>query len=212
MSAPILNLSIKARIYLIDDDSSMQTSLNRMLRDSGYLVDSYSSGSDFLRVPSLAGPSVILLDMQLPDMLGVELQERLIKLGCNVPIIFLSGTSDQHQVVRGMKNGAKDFLFKPFDSGDLLKALDNAVEWNKAQIKQCRSSANIKKNYQSLTPKEREVCAWLVKGLSNKDIAIQVGRTDATIKVHKARVMRKMGAHSLQALVRMWLEAKLETC
>lgn len=196
-------------IYLIDDDNSMRESLTRMLRDVGYLVEDYASAVKFLEISIPVSPAVILLDMQMPDMTGVELQEQLVKLGRKTPIVFVSGQSHPHQIVQGLKKGAMDFLFKPFNLEELLKAIADAIEFDRRQLKQVSVDIETKREYESLTPREREVCAWLVEGLLNKDIAVKLGTTDATIKVHKARVMSKMHVDSVQTLVKKYLESDL---
>lgn len=196
-------------IYLIDDDNSMRESLTRMLRDVGYLVEDYASAVKFLEISIPVSPAVILLDMQMPDMTGVELQEQLVKLGRKTPIVFVSGQSHPHQIVQGLKKGAVDFLFKPFNLEELLKAIADAIEFDRRQLKQVSVDIETKREYESLTPREREVCAWLVEGLLNKDIAVKLGTTDATIKVHKARVMSKMHVDSVQTLVKKYLESDL---
>jgi FixJ family two-component response regulator len=155
-------------------------------------------------------PAVILLDMQMPDMSGLDLQERLLKLGRKTPIVFISGQSHPHQIVKSLKQGAVDFLFKPFNVEDLLRSVADALEFDRRQLKRISKEVETKKNYAALTPREREVCYWLVKGLLNKDIAIKLGTTDATIKVHKARVMDKMNVESVQTLVAKYLESDLE--
>jgi FixJ family two-component response regulator len=197
-------------IYLIDDDESMRVSLCRMLRELGYLVEDYSSAKAFIEKSVPVSPAVILLDMQMPDMTGLDLQEQLIKLGRKTPIVFVSGQSHPHQIVQGLKKGAVDFLFKPFNLEELLKAVGDAIEFDSRQLKRVSLDVETKRNYESLTPREREVCTWLVKGLLNKDIAVKLGTTDATIKVHKARVMDKMHADSVQTLVKKYLESDLE--
>ena len=196
-------------IFLIDDDKSMRISLARMLDELGYLVEDYSSASIFLEKSVPVSPAVILLDMQMPDMTGLDLQEKLLKLGRKTPIIFVSGQSHPHQIVSGLKKGAVDFLFKPFNLEELLRAVADAVEFDRRQLKRIYQDVETRRSYVSLTPREREVCGWLVKGLLNKDIAIKLGTTDATIKVHKARVMDKMHADSLQSLVKKFLESDL---
>lgn len=196
-------------IHLIDDDDSMRVSLTRMLRDVGYLVDDYSSAIKFLEKSLPISPAVILLDMQMPDMTGVELQEELLKLHRKTPIVFVSGQSHPHQIVQGLKKGAVDFLFKPFNLEELLKAVADAIEFDQRQLKRVSVDMETKREYESLTPREREVCIWLVQGLLNKDIAIKLGTTDATIKVHKARVMSKMHVDSVQMLVKKYLESDL---
>ena len=197
-------------IYLIDDDESIRISLARMLRELGYLVEDYASASNFMEKSVPVSPAVILLDMQMPDMTGLDLQEKLLKLGRKTPIIFISGQSHPHQIVKGLKNGAIDFLLKPFNLEELLKAVADAVDFDNRQLKRIALDVETKRCFASLTPREREVCELLVKGLLNKDIAVKLGITDVTIKVHKARVMEKMHADSLQNLVKKFLESDLE--
>jgi FixJ family two-component response regulator len=196
-------------IYLIDDDESMRKSLTRMLRELGYLVEDYASAVDFFEKSVPVAPAVILLDMQMPDMTGLELQEKLIKLRRKTPILFVSGQSHPHQIVQSLKKGAVDFLFKPFNLEELLKAVADAIEFDGRQLKRVSLNVETRREYESLTPREREVCGWLVEGLLNKDIAVKLGTTDATIKVHKARVMSKMNADSVQMLVKKFLESDL---
>ena len=197
-------------IYLIDDDESMRVSLSRMLRELGYLVEDYSSAATFLQKSIPIAPAVILLDMQMPDMTGLDLQEKLLSLGRKTPIVFVSGQSHPHQIVQGLKKGALDFLFKPFNLEELLKAVADAIAFDGRQLKRVSMDVETTREYESLTPREREVCIWLVTGLLNKDIAVKLGTTDATIKVHKARVMDKMHADSVQVLVKKFLESDLE--
>ena len=197
-------------IYLIDDDESMRVSLSRMLRDLGYLVEDYASAKGFLEKSVPVSPAVILLDMQMPDMTGLDLQEQLLKIGRKTPIVFVSGQSHPHQIVQSLKKGALDFLFKPFNLEELLKAVADAIDFDGRQLKRVSMDVETKRDYESLTPREREVCAWLVAGLLNKDIAVKLGTTDATIKVHKARVMDKMHVDSVQTLVKKYLESDLE--
>ena len=196
-------------IYLIDDDESMRTSLTRMLREVGYMVEDYSSALTFLEKSIPVAPAVILLDMQMPDMTGLDLQEKLLQLGRKTPIVFVSGQSHPHQIVKGLKKGALDFLFKPFNLEDLLKAVAEAIDFDRRQLKRVAQNVETKKDYAKLTPREKEVCFWLVQGLLNKYIALKLGTTDATIKVHKSRVMEKMHADSLQTLVKKFLESDL---
>ncbi|MEI6612297.1 response regulator [Polynucleobacter sp.] len=206
-----MNSMTKAgHIYLIDDDESMRVSLSRMLRELGYLVEDYSSAATFLQKSIPIAPAVILLDMQMPDMTGLDLQEKLLSLGRKTPIVFVSGQSHPHQIVQGLKKGALDFLFKPFNLEELLKAVADAIAFDGCQLKRVSMDVETTREYESLTPREREVCIWLVKGLLNKDIAVKLGTTDATIKVHKARVMDKMHADSVQVLVKKFLESDLE--
>ncbi|MBU3620935.1 response regulator transcription factor [Polynucleobacter sp. CS-Odin-A6] len=203
-------MSKLGHIYLIDDDDSMRASLGRMLREVGYIVEDFSSAQTFIEDSLPVAPAVILLDMQMPDQSGLDLQETLLKIGRKTPIVFISGQSHPHQIVKSLKQGAVDFLFKPFNIEDLLKAVADALELDSRQLKRISKEVETKKSYATLTPREREVCFWLVKGLLNKDIAVKLGTTDATIKVHKSRVMDKMNVESVQTLVTKYLESDLE--
>jgi FixJ family two-component response regulator len=196
-------------VYLVDDDESMRTSLTRMLREVGYMVEEHPTALTFLEKSIPVSPAVILLDMQMPDLTGLDLQEKLLKLGRKTPIVFISGQSHPHQIVKGLKKGALDFLFKPFNLEDLLQAVAQAIDFDRRQLKRVSRDVETKKDYANLTPREKEVCTWLVQGLLNKDIAVKLGTTDATIKVHKARVMDKMHVDSVQILVKKFLESDL---
>lgn len=195
-------MSDLGHIYVIDDDASMRSSLSRMLVNYGYTVNVFERPEDFIEQSIPVSPAAILLDMRMPTMTGTELQRRLNELGRNTPIIFISGESLPHEIVIAMKQGAIDFLFKPFNLDDLLKAIASAVEKDKEVFKVTAQSMTVTQRYESLTPREKQVCGLLVEGLMNKDIAVRLGTTDATIKVHKSRVMEKMQADSLQDLVR----------
>ncbi|NCY05165.1 MAG: DNA-binding response regulator [Burkholderiaceae bacterium] len=197
--------TLNGTIYLIDDDA-IRRSLSRMLADVGYDVFDYNSATSFLSNSRVVSPAVILLDMQMPDLSGLELLDCLEKNGSTTPIIFLSGQSHPQQIVKGLKKGALDFLFKPFNLEELLNAIQTALEYDRKQFKRILKTSEIKQNFLLLTPREKEVFFLLVSGLMNKEIAQQLGTTDATIKVHKARVMEKMRAASVQDLVRFHLE------
>ena len=197
-------------IYLIDDDESMRTSLGRMLGEVGYQVQEYASATEFLEKSLPLAPAVILLDMQMPDVTGLDLQKQLVGLGRKTPIVFISGQSHPHQIVQALKNGAIDFLFKPFNLEELLQAINEALKFDQRQLKSLTKEVETKKNYALLTPREKEVSALLVKGFLNKEIAQQLGISKATIKVHKARVIEKMQVTSMQDLVKKYIEADLE--
>lgn len=197
-------MSALGHIYIIDDDASMRSSLARMLANYGYTTEVYERAEDFVEQSIPVSPAAILLDMRMPTMSGIELQKKLNELGRQTPIIFISGESMPHEIVTSMKQGAVDFLFKPFNLDDLLKAIVSAVEKDKLIFDSMTQSLTVIQRYDSLTPREKEVFALLVRGLMNKDIAIELGTTDATIKVHKSRVMDKMKAESLQDLVRLF--------
>jgi len=195
-------------IYIIDDDALIRNSLSRMLKSCDYSIESYDSPESFLTKSTPVSPATILLDMRMPSMSGVELQKKLKELGRETPIIFISGESMPHEIVDGMKQGAVDFLFKPFNLDDLLRCIRSAIDKDKEVFQSMIQSLTINQRYESLTPREKEVCALLVEGLMNKEVAVRLGTTDATIKVHKSRVMEKMRAPSLQELVRLYALVK----
>ena len=203
-------MSDTGHIYLIDDDESMRTSLARMLGEVGYQVQEFASATDFLEKSLPLAPAVILLDMQMTDVTGLDLQKQLVSLGRKTPIVFISGQSHPHQIVQALKNGAIDFLFKPFNLEELLQAINEALKFDQRQLKSLTKEVETKKNYALLTPREKEVSALLVKGFLNKEIAQQLGISKATIKVHKARVIEKMQVTSMQDLVKKYIEADLE--
>ena len=203
-------INSKGHVYLIDDDISIRSSFTRTLVDAGYTVQPFAGAKDFMENLMPVSPAVILLDMQMPDVIGLDLQEQLTQLGLKTPIIFISGQSHQKQIVQGLKKGAIDFLFKPFNLAELFSAIDIGITKDQAQIQKLAQEGNVRKNFSLLTPREKEVCHLLVKGFKNKEIAKQFNLVDATIKVHKARIMEKMHANSLQNLVTLYLQFNLE--
>ncbi len=203
-------INSKGHVYLIDDDISIRSSLTRTLVDAGYTVQPFAGAKDFMENLMPVSPAVILLDMQMPDVIGLDLQEQLTQLGLKTPIIFISGQSHQKQIVQGLKKGAIDFLFKPFNLAELFATIDIGITKDQAQIQKLAQEGNVRKNFSLLTPREKEVCHLLVKGFKNKEIAKQFNLVDATIKVHKARIMEKMHANSLQNLVTLYLQFNLE--
>lgn len=196
-------------IFLIDDDNSMRFSLSRMLVELGYNVQEFSSAREFLENSLPISPAAILLDMAMPDMTGLQLQEKLLEVGRQTPILFISGQSHPQQIVKGLKNGAFDFLFKPFNLEELINALNSAIQLDQNQLKKITSDIHARRRFDSLTAREKETCHLLVKGLSNKEIAQQLGITDATIKIHKARVLQKMQLDSIPTLVKVYFESDL---
>ena len=203
-------INSKGHVYLIDDDISIRSSLTRTLVDAGYTVQPFAGAKDFIENLMPVSPAVILLDMQMPDVIGLDLQEQLTQLGLKTPIIFISGQSHQKQIVQGLKKGAIDFLFKPFNLAELFTAIDIGITKDQTQIQKSAEEGHVRKNFSLLTPREKEVCHLLVQGFKNKEIAKQFNLVDATIKVHKARIMEKMHANSLQNLVALYLQFNLE--
>lgn len=191
---------MQGHIYLIDDDAGVRVSLSCMLQYLGYRVESYASPHAFLENSLPIAPAVLLLDMRMPYMSGLALQQELARLGRKTPIIFISGESQTQEVINAFKAGAINFLLKPFNMEDLLHAIRQALEHDQEQLKTLRTTIDAQRGYDSLTPRERQICQLVVQGLMNKEIAEKFECSLKTVKVHRARVMEKMGAQSLLEL------------
>jgi FixJ family two-component response regulator len=190
-------------VYVIDDDASVRKSLERLIRSAGLAAKTFSSARDFLSCTLPDHPGCLLLDIEMPEMTGLELQEQLAALHRSLPIIFITGFGNVPKSVQAMKAGAVDFLEKPFEAETLLEAIHRAINHD-IQNRQINGELfAIKKHSKSLTNREREVFELVVTGMLNKQIAFQLGITEATIKLHRARIMQKMGAQSLADLVRL---------
>jgi FixJ family two-component response regulator len=191
-------------VFLVDDDDAVRRALARLIRSAGYQVEAFASARAFLEHQwAAAGPACLVLDVRLPDRSGLELQRELNRASRILPIIFISGHGDIPMTVTAMKAGAADFLPKPIQDVDLLGAIEQAIDRaSRAQVLQLELDA-IQSRFDHLTPREREVMALVVTGLLNKQVARELGTVEKTIKVHRARVMEKMGVHSLAELVRV---------
>jgi FixJ family two-component response regulator len=192
-----------ATVYVVDDDASVLKSLGRVLRLAGFKVECFSSGQAFLDGKLADGPSCVVLDVSMPGLGGLELQQALAAGQRPVSIVFISGASDIPMSVRAMKAGAVDFLTKPYTSADLLDAVRRAVARSEAELAEHAHVAAISSRTRTLTPREMEVLTKVVTGRLNKQIAGALGITEKTVKVHRARVMTKMHAESVADLVRM---------
>jgi FixJ family two-component response regulator len=188
-------------IYLVDDDASIRHALAGTLERQGYSVTPYESAAAFLQHATPVSPAVLLLDMRMPGQSGVELQADLTRHGWTTPIIFISGESLPGQIVQAMKQGAGDFLLKPFSIQDLLAAVDQALEKDRATHEVLSKTRAIEKLYGTLTPREREVFDEIIVGKTNKQIATDDGSAAATIKLHRARVLSKMQVDSVAELI-----------
>lgn len=191
-------------VYVVDDDPSVLKATERLLRSAGLQAAAFDSPTAFLAhcTPRMAG--CVLLDLKMPGIDGLELQQALIARGCMLPIIFLSGHGDIPTSVRAVKLGATDFLTKPADASTLLAVIDQALKQNLADRRAASAAASERSRYESLTPREREVLALVVQGMLNKQIAAHIGTVEKTVKVHRARVMHKMQVRSVADLVRMF--------
>lgn len=190
-------------VFVIDDDPSFRRSTERLLRLAGYAVRSFGTATEFLRSGLLEVPACVVLDVRLPDLSGLDVQEALSKAGIRMPIIFITGHGDIPMSVQAMKAGAFEFLTKPFRSENLLDAIRLAIvrdrETRKARVK----LAGLRARYELLTAREREVMACVVSGMLNKQIAGELRIVEKTIKFHRAHIIQKMRARSLAELVRM---------
>ena len=194
---------VSPTVFVVDDDPSVLKGLSRLLRSAGWQAATYGSPDEFLRQYDPAAPGCLVLDVAMPGVDGFELQRRLVDAGCPLPIVFITGHGDIPTTVRAMRAGALNFLAKPVNDDDLLGAVREAVETDGVARSAQRDMALVRKRLATLTPREREVLEQVVAGKLNKQIAGDLGTVEKTIKVHRARVMEKMGARSLAELARM---------
>ena len=203
MTNPTESSRSRGQVIVIDDDSSVRSSLRTMLERAGYDVMLYESADAFLQYPKVSMPAVLLLDMRMPGTLGVGLQAQLKSLDLDVPVIFVSGDSQPEEIILAMKQGAFDFLLKPFTAQSMLDVIDSAMHASHRAVLVADKSMKVSERLKRLTPREMEVCHWMVRGYSNQQIATIDGGASATIKLHRARVMDKMNAQTLPDLIDM---------
>jgi FixJ family two-component response regulator len=190
-------------VFIVDDDASVRKSLTRVMTAAGYAVEVYASARDFLTREPFVGPCCLVLDVRMPGLTGLDLQEALAGKGHRVPIVFITGHGDISMSVKAMKGGAADFLTKPFDVEKLLEAVERAVTKDVKDLGEEGRTAEVLERVKLLTPREMEVFALVVTGMLNKQIAGELGIGEKTVKVHRARVMEKMQAGSVAELVRL---------
>ena len=190
-------------VFIVDDDASVRKSLVRIIESLGYMVEAFSSAEGFMDREYHDGPSCLILDVRMPGKSGIDLQKELAARDIDLPIIFITGHGNIPMSVRAMKDGAVDFLTKPFEEKQLLAAIDQAVERDIERRKKQEEKDEIKQKLLTLTPREYQVLRWVITGMLNKQVAYELGVTEKTIKVHRSRVMHKMRVESVAELVRL---------
>lgn len=190
-------------VFIVDDDRGVRQAVQDLVESVGLLAESFATSQEFLDRAPTAGPSCLVLDVRLPQMSGLDFQRKLARAGIRIPIIFITAHGDIPMSVRALKAGAVEFLAKPFRDQDLLDAIQLALERDRAVRAQQEQVRALQTRYRSLTTREREVMGLVVAGMQNKQVAAEIGTSEATVKVHRGNVMQKMQAASFIELVRM---------
>jgi len=193
----------EAIVFVVDDDISVREAVEGLFLSAGLQVQTFASAQEFLAGPRADGPSCLVLDVRLPGLDGLDLQQRMADLDLAIPIVFITGHGDVPTTVRAMKAGAVEVLTKPLGDADLLEAVQHAIQCDQAARQQRARLRGLRQRYESLTRRERQVMEGVVGGLLNKQIAGDLGTSEITVKVQRAQVMRKMAADSVPDLVRM---------
>ena len=190
-------------VFIIDDDRGMRQAVQDLVESVGLRAESFATGQEFLSRQRTSEPSCLVLDVRLPQMSGLDFQRRLTEIGVQIPIIFITAHGDIPMSVRALKSGAVEFLTKPFRDQDLLDAIQQALQRDRLAREQEVDLRDLRVRYETLTAREREVMALVVSGMLNKQIASEIGASEATVKIHRGNVMQKMQAGSLIELVRI---------
>jgi FixJ family two-component response regulator len=190
-------------VFIIDDDRGMRQAIHDLVESVGLRAESFATGEEFLGKNHAHRPSCLVLDVRLPRMSGLDFQRRLAESGMQIPIIFVTAHGDIPMSVRALKSGAVEFLTKPFRDQDLLDAIQQALERDGITLKEQAEVHDLQERYRALTPREQEVMTLVVSGMLNKQIASDIGASEATVKIHRGNVMHKMQAGSVVDLVRM---------
>jgi len=199
-------------VYVVDDDEGIRRALDLLLRSVGLRVQTFESPDEFLQFPHSAGPSCLILDVRLRGKSGMAFHQEIVNSGMRIPVVFMTGHGDIEMGVKAMKAGALDFLAKPFKDQDMLDAVAQALAQNSAGLAAEAALADLRALYRSLSPREKEVMAFVLSGLMNKQIASEMNLSEITVKVHRGQVMRKMNARSMPDLVRKAESLGIKPC
>jgi FixJ family two-component response regulator len=199
----VSSASVEPTVHIIDDDQAMRDGLDSLFRSVGYKVHLFSNAADFLQSGKASEPGCLVLDIRLPGMNGLDFQQHLADAGSSMPIVFITGHGDIPMSVRGMKNGAIDFLPKPFREQDMLDAVSTALHTDTLQREKLSQERELQERYETLSPREKEVMSEVARGQMNKQIAFTLGLSEITVKIHRGNGMRKLGARSLTEFIQL---------
>ncbi|MFL9913023.1 response regulator [Paraburkholderia fungorum] len=189
-------------IYIVDDDNAIRLGVSSLMRSVGYRVEVFESPDEFLRFPHSAGPGCVILDVRFRGKSGMDLHQEIVNIGMRIPVIFMTGHGDIEMGVKAMKAGALDFFAKPFKDQDMLDAVAHGLLRDSERLATEAALADLRASYESLSPREKEVMAFVLSGLLNKETASKMNLSEITVKVHRGQVMRKMRSRSMPDLVR----------
>jgi FixJ family two-component response regulator len=189
-------------VYVVDDDKAIRQALSTLMRSVGLRVETFESPEEFLQFPFFAGPACLILDVRLRGKSGIAFHQEIVSSGMHIPVVFMTAHGDIEMGVKAMKAGAHDFFPKPFKDQDMLDAVERALARDSERLAADAAMADLRASYQSLSPREKEVMAFVLSGLLNKQIASEMNLSEITVKVHRAQAMRKMNARSMPDLVR----------
>jgi FixJ family two-component response regulator len=209
--ARTLDVATTPTVYVVDDDDGMRRALSLLLNTVGYSTAAFASPREFLDKVKPDAAGCLVLDIRMPGMSGLELQQQLNRMGSMLPVIFITGHGDVPMAVQAMKEGAFEFVQKPFRDQDLLDRINHALEHDKENRNTLAQRADVSHRFESLTPREKQVMEMVVDGAANKVIAIDLGLSERTVEIHRAKVMEKMGARSVAHLVKLQLRLSGES-